>query len=50
MHHWKREYLGKLIVTGFFVVCLLIAPGLPGFLLAVGIVLVWILFEITRGQ
>ena len=50
----KREHLGKAIgatiVAGVFVVSLLITPGLPGFLLATGLALVWVVIEIANDR
>jgi hypothetical protein len=49
MDGWKK-HLGKAIGAGVFVVCVLIAPGLPGFLLGVGIAVVWIISEIASDH
>jgi hypothetical protein len=49
MDGWKKHF-GKAIGAGVFVVCVLIAPGLPGFLLGVGLALVWIVSEIVSDR
>ena len=53
MNGWKKHLgkaLGPAIGAGVFLVCLIITPGLPGFLLATGLALVWVVIEIARDR
>jgi hypothetical protein len=53
MNGWKK-HLGKAcgpaIGAGVFVVCLIITPGLPAFLLAAGLAVSWLVLEIASND